>query len=82
MAKPAINDWLMKGTVRFVEKVNGLRVFQHYELMLTQNIWHILWFWLSWKSRQYDFVRTTSIVVNLVFLECSEVPGVGMFKVS
>ena len=26
-----------------------------------------MWLWLSWKSRQCDYVRTTSIVVNLVF---------------
>ena len=42
-------------------------VFQQYELMFTSNIWHILRFGLSWNSRQYEFVRINSIVVNLVF---------------
>ena len=46
---------------------NGLNVFQHYELMFRLNIWHILRLWLFWKSRQYQFVRATNIVVNLVF---------------
>ena len=31
---------------------------------------------------QYEFVRTTSIVVNLVFSEVLRDAGVGMFKVS
>ena len=34
------------------------------------------------EVKPYEFVRTNVIVVNLVFLECSEVPVVGMFKVS
>ena len=42
-------------------------VFQHYELMFTSIIWHILRLWLSWKPRQYEFVTTTSIDMNLVF---------------
>ena len=42
-------------------------VFQHYEVMFTSNSWHILRIWLAWMSTQYEFVRTTSIVVNLEF---------------
>ena len=50
-------------------------VFQHYELMFTSNIWHILGLWFSWKSRQYEFVRSTSIVVNLVFPKVPQCAG-------
>ena len=42
-------------------------VLQHYVLMYTSNIRYIL---RPWKSRQYEFVRTTRttrIIVNLVF---------------
>ena len=35
MDKPAINDWLERHCP-ICGKVNGLKVFQHYELMLTK----------------------------------------------
>ena len=55
MAEHAMNDWLLKGTVRFVE------------IKIVSNFFNIMRLWLSWKSRQYEFVRIISIVENLVF---------------
>ena len=34
MTEPAMNDWLMKGSP-ICGDVNGLKVFQYYELMFT-----------------------------------------------
>ena len=55
MAEPAMNDWLMKGTVRNVEMLMVSNVFQHYELMFTSNIWHVLRLCCPGSPRQYEF---------------------------
>ena len=38
-----------------------------YELALPSNIWHSLLLWWSSKPRHFEFIKTTSIVSNLVF---------------
>ena len=70
MAEPAMNDWLMKGTVRFVE----CKWYQNFPKTSGK------FFGFGCPGCQDNTsLLEPSIVVNL---ECSVVPGVGMFRVS
>ena len=66
MAEPAMNDWFMKGTVRFVE----IKIVSSFPTLLTDvHLKHLAYFaaLVVLEVKPYELVRTIVIVVNLVF---------------
>ena len=82
MAEPAMNDWLMKGTVRFVEMlmVSKFSIVMNRCSHKTSSI-----FCGFGCPGSQDNTSLLELLVSLkiwCFLECSELPGVGMINVS